>query len=213
MSDFRRKVAEYLLTSKYKKEAASKNFRKYYNTMKMRTQGVDQSMSVSLSQPNLNISMLKSDQQGTVYAHNQLKKNLFNYDTLMVRVKDETGRTKPKAIGNQSLQTRFLRKMQPFLSDDKIDYDSKMHFMMVQFQQIVDRIESQAFHVQLPLNFRANPSDFNEYYAIDPTKRAEKYEHFISDTIVEKLIETVMPPLIDDFISKPHTPIQIPEVV
>lgn len=60
-----------------------------------------------------------------------------------------------------------------------------MHFMMVQFAKIVDRIESDAFHVQLPINFKPNPSDFNEYYAIDPSKRTQLYEHYISDTIVE----------------------------
>jgi hypothetical protein len=37
MADFRRKVAEYLLMSKYKKEVASKNFRKFYSNMKLKT--------------------------------------------------------------------------------------------------------------------------------------------------------------------------------
>jgi hypothetical protein len=60
-----------------------------------------------------------------------------------------------------------MRKMEPFLNDEKIDYDAKLHFMMVQFEEIVDKIESEAYHIQVPHNFTPNPSDFNEYYIVE----------------------------------------------
>ena len=44
ISDFKRKVAEFLLTAKYKKDAATKNFRKYYTDLKLKTQNIDASL-------------------------------------------------------------------------------------------------------------------------------------------------------------------------
>lgn len=61
---------------------------------------------------------------------------------MLVKVRDPTGAVQSKAITNRNLQARLMRKMQPFLNDEKIDYDAKMHFMMLQFIEIVDRIES-----------------------------------------------------------------------
>lgn len=44
ISDFKRKVAEFLMTAKYKKDAATKNFRKYYTDLKIKTQSIEASL-------------------------------------------------------------------------------------------------------------------------------------------------------------------------
>lgn len=71
---------------------------------------------------------------------------------------------------------------------------------MLQYEEIVDRIYSEAFHIIIPDNFKINPSDYNEFYSVEPKPPRYK-NNFERNKLVEHIIDQVKLPIIDEFVN------------
>lgn len=76
-----------------------------------------------------------------------------------------------KRINGKQIQSRLLKHLEPFLREDNMDYDTKLYYSMMQLENIVDKLEREAYHVLLPENIQENPSDYNDYYKMDPSRK------------------------------------------
>lgn len=166
IKQFNMKVSQFLLSENYHKERARRDFKRFYERkFKSRVlypDATNQNSFLSYTR-ELEMSTVKHDQ--TQFISN-INKNLYSFETnehadtksclpefslnLYFTEKDKCI---SKKFEHRQLQEYVLKKFQPFLSNDRLDYDQKLSKVTEEYQKLISLIEEKSFKIKIPVYF------------------------------------------------------------
>lgn len=70
----------------------------------------------------------------------------------------------------------MLKKFEPFLNNDKIDYDHKLQKVTDEYEKLIEIIQEKSFKIKIPNYLSPLLQDYNDFYKFNDEEYLKKME-------------------------------------